>query len=55
MIFLIATCNSLDSFKSGATEKNLENLGSISISNMNIVPALNVLKFFLDILRSTVI
>ena len=46
MIFRIAIFNSLDSFRSGATEKKRENTGSVSISRMKMTALLNVLKFF---------
>ena len=55
MIFFMATCNSFDNFKSGATEKNLENRGSMIIKIINITAALNVLKFFLAIFKTAVV
>ena len=55
MIFFMATCNSFDNFKSGATEKNLENRGSMIIKIINMTAALNVLKFFLAIFKTAVV
>ena len=46
MILRIAFFNSDDNCKSGATEKNREKSGSVSISRMNITAELKVLKFF---------
>lgn len=43
-----------DNCKSGATEKNREKSGSVSISRINITAELNVLKFFRAISRRIV-
>ena len=54
-IFFNATCSSDDSFKSGATEKNRENSGSVSIKMIKMTALLNVLWFFLLISSSAVV
>ena len=46
IIFRMASFSSEESFKSGATEKNRENFGSVSIKSRKITAELNVLKFF---------
>ena len=46
IIFRMATFNSELSARSGATEKNREKSGSISISRMKMIAELKVLKFF---------
>ena len=55
IILRIASFSSLESFKSGATEKNRENCGSVSISNIKIIAALNVLKFLRAISSTAVL
>jgi hypothetical protein len=55
MIFRIASLSSDDSARSGATEKNLENGGSISRRRMKITALTKVLKFFRLISSSTVV
>ena len=54
MIFRIAIFSSLDSFRSGATEKKRLNLGSLSNPIIKITAEVNVLKFFRAISNSAV-
>jgi hypothetical protein len=55
MIFRMASFSSLDNLRSGATEKNREKRGSISMPMIKITAELNVLKFFRLISSSAVV
>ena len=53
IISRIAVCSSFESFPSGATEKNFENLGSRKKKRMKRTAIMKVLPFFLPISKST--